>query len=187
MLVWYLFAPHIMLVILNLVLISLCVVIVVYDILHTIIPDELTVLIGIVAVIFLGQSTLQSGDYAIIMNSVLGGLSAFIFFWGLWFISKGRWIGLGDAKLALPLALIVGASGVFTMVVLSFWIGALVSLALLGINELCKRGKKHLHFRLPALTIKSEIPFAPFLVTGFLLVHFFHANILTLSYIFFSI
>ena len=182
MLVWHLFVPHIMLVILNLILVSLCVVIIVYDIRHTIIPDELTVLVGIVAVIFLGQSTLQSGDYTIIVNSVIGGLCAFIFFWGLWYVSKGRWIGLGDAKLALPLALIVGASGVFTMVVLSFWIGALVSLTLLGIHAVCIRGKKHLRFPLPALTIKSEIPFAPFLIVGFLLVHFFHASIFTITY-----
>jgi len=48
---------------------------------------------------------------------------AFLLYGGLWFVSKGRWIGFGDAKLAIPLGFILGAPAVFTFVVFSFWIG----------------------------------------------------------------
>lgn len=97
-------------------------------------------------------------------------------------MSKGKWIGFGDVKLALPFGLIVGLEGVFSMVVFSFWIGALVSVTLLGLERLSKRGKVRLHFLSSPLTIKSEVPFAPFFISGFLLVQLLHADIFTITY-----
>mgnify|MGYP003395011521 CR=1 FL=1 len=88
----------------------------------------------------------------------------------------------GDAKLAFPLGVTVGLGGVFSMVVLSFWIGAGVSLILLGLQRLLKRGKPALHFLSSPLTIKSEVPFAPFLILGFLMVQFLHADIFNITY-----
>lgn len=176
------FAGDIVLLVLNFALVAVLVVVVVYDMRHTIIPDELSVLIGAGAFCVVLYEYLQAGSWEEVLTRVLAGAGAGFFFWGLWYISKGRWIGLGDAKLALPLGVIVGASGVFSMVVLSFWVGALLSLLLLGIGRLLKKGKTNLHFLSVPLTIKSEVPFAPFLVLGFLLVHFFHANIFNIMY-----
>ncbi len=182
MLVWHLFGGSLLLTILNLILISLLMIIVVYDMRHTIIPDELSLGVGVVAIALLIQDFILYRNITDIGMSVIGGLCVFIFFGGLWYISKGRWIGFGDAKLALPLAIIVGLGGVFSMVVLSFWIGALVSVMLLGVGKIVNSGKIRLQFRTLPLTIKSEIPFAPFLIMGFLLVHFFHADIFSITY-----
>lgn len=178
---WYVFYADIALLGLHLILISIFVLIVVYDIRHTIIPDELTLMVGGVAVLMLGYEYVLTKDLFHILSSIGAGFGAGFFFWSLWYVSKGRWIGFGDAKLALPLGIIVGLSGVFSMVVLSFWIGAGVSLTLLGLEKVLRRGKIRLHFLQTPLTIKSEVPFAPFLITGFLLVQLLHADIFTIT------
>jgi prepilin signal peptidase PulO-like enzyme (type II secretory pathway) len=149
---------------------------------HTIIPDEMSLAVGGVAIALLVYEYTQTQDYMLVVYSLGAGLGAFAFFGGLWYVSGGRWIGFGDAKLALPLGVIVGLGSVFSMVVLSFWIGAVISLLLLGVGKMCTSGKMRLHFRSLPRTIKSEVPFAPFLILGFLAVHFFHADIFTFTY-----
>ena len=93
--------------------------------------------------------------------------------------SKGRWIGLGDVKLAWPLGLLVGSSLVFSFVVLSFWIGAVISLVLLAAARL-EEGKSYRRFLARPFTMKSAVPFAPFLITGALVTIFANFNVLTL-------
>lgn len=183
--VWHLFAYDPFLLFLNLILVSLLILIVFYDVRHTIIPDELTLMVGGVALAYLIYEYLLVGSITPAFFRLLAGVSAAFFFYGLWYISKGRWIGFGDAKLALPLGVMVGLGGVFSMVVFSFWVGAVVSLALLGIERLSKRGKISLHFLGSPLTIKSEVPFAPFLTIGFLIVQFLHADIFDITYLLF--
>lgn len=162
-------------------LISTLIIILLYDIRHTIIPDELTVIVGIFTLMILGYEYIEYRDLATLIYDVLGGMSAGLFFAGLWYVSRGRWIGLGDAKLALPLAIIVGYNQVFSMVVLSFWVGAIVSLTILSLQHLLERWKTHLPYLTQTITMKSEVPFAPFLIAGFLLAHFFHADIFDIT------
>jgi leader peptidase (prepilin peptidase)/N-methyltransferase len=181
-LVWHIFSYDNVLLILTLVLVSVCVVMLVYDVRHMIIPDELTLAVGVVALFFLGYTVFLNRDVSLILEHMLAGGCATLFFAGLWYVSKGRWIGFGDVKLAFPFGLMVGIGGVFSMVVLSFWIGAVISLSLLGLERLTKRGKKRLHFLPSQLTIKSEVPFAPFFIAGFLAVQLFHADIFTITY-----
>lgn len=181
-LVWSISATDYVLLILNLLLVTICVVMIVYDMRHMIIPDELTFMVGVIAFCFLGYAVFVRGDYGLIISHSISALCASFFFWGLWYMSKGKWIGFGDVKLALPFGLIVGLEGVFSMVVFSFWIGALVSVTLLGLERLSKRGKVRLHFLSSPLTIKSEVPFAPFFISGFLLVQLLHADIFTITY-----
>jgi prepilin signal peptidase PulO-like enzyme (type II secretory pathway) len=110
----------------------------------------------------------------------LSALGAASFYFFLWIVSKGRWIGFGDVKLALVLGLFLYPLQAFSMVVFSFWIGAGVSVLLLLSVALLKRGQKRLPFLPVALTIKSEVPFAPFMIVSFCLVFFAHANVLAL-------
>jgi leader peptidase (prepilin peptidase)/N-methyltransferase len=179
---WHFFSQDIFLLLIALALVSFFVVISVYDIRHTIIPDEMTLGVAVVALIFLAYQYIETRDAYLTATSIGAGAIALLFFWGLWSFSKGRWIGYGDVKLAFPLGILVGAAGVFSMIVLSFWIGALVSLSMLGLVSLIKRGKTNLHFLGAPLTMKSEVPFAPFLLAGFLLVYFAHADIFTITY-----
>ncbi len=184
-LVWHLYAPNYLFVGLNLVLVVLLIIVLVYDIRHTIIPDELSIIIGGVALVFIGVTAFLSQEWIEVLYQILAGLGVGGFFGGLWYISKGKWMGLGDAKLGLSLGAIVGPAAAFSVVVFSFWIGAVISLVLIGTQKFLKKGKTGLRFLNTTLTIKSEIPFAPFLILGFLLVHFFHADIFDITYILF--
>jgi len=69
-------------------------------------------------------------------------------------------MGFGDAKLGLSVGLLLGAIQGFSAIILAFWIGALGSLTYLLLNKtgFIKKAKK--------LTMKSEVPFAPFIVVG---------------------
>ena len=66
------------------------------------------------------------------------------------------------------------------MIVLSFWIGAIAGMLLLGIQKLRKSGQPHLRFLPEELTIKSAVPFAPFLILGCLAVIFFEIDVVDL-------
>lgn len=160
-------------------LMAVLMIIFVYDIRHYIIPDALTLLtIALVVALTVPHTneTVFLTSYA--WDVVAAALGAgFLLF--LWLVSSGKWIGFGDVKLAFPLALLVGAQSVFSMIVCSFWIGAAVSLLLLGLAKV-QRGKLALPFMPSGLTIKSVVPFAPFLIAGSLLVLFTNINVLNL-------
>jgi len=146
------------------------VVVAVYDLRHFIIPDELVLALLVLALAQNGYYLwLTNKSWLVVYNLLGAGLGA-AFFFLIWHFSKGKWIGFGDVKLAFPLGLLVGYVGVFSMIALAFWVGAAVSLLLLLGQHLAKRGQLPLRFRRYQLTMKSAVPFAPFLIIGFLLV-----------------
>jgi leader peptidase (prepilin peptidase)/N-methyltransferase len=162
-----------------LVLMATLVVVSVYDLAHFIIPDAFVVFLSLLALLYGGYIVWLSGDYMELLWRALASTLAFLFFAGLWWYSGGRWLGFGDAKLAIPLAFIVGVSGVFSMLTLAFWIGTIISVAILGWQKYGKRGQLGLGIGSHPLTIKSEVPFAPFLILGFLGVFLFGVDVLT--------
>ena len=72
-------------------------------------------------------------------------------------------MGFGDVKLALGLGWLLGVTRGFDAVVLACWIGAIVGLTMMF-------GKKK-------YTLKTELPFAPFLVLGAFVVFVFCVRI----------
>lgn len=158
---------------------SIMVVIVVYDTNHYIIPDSLVVSLTVLNFAWFGYLWWLGSPIVYTLHDIIAALIGASFFLFLWLISRGRWLGFGDVKLAFPLGLLVGAEHVFSMVVFSFWIGAIVSLGLVGVAKLL-RGKLGLRFGTEGLTIKSIVPFAPFLVAGCLLVFFTQLNVINL-------
>jgi leader peptidase (prepilin peptidase) / N-methyltransferase len=161
------------------VLMATLVVVSVYDLAHFIIPDAFVVFLIGLASLYLGYEVYLTGDYRALLWNVLAASIAFLFFAGLWWYSGGRWLGFGDAKLAVPLALFVGIVGVFSMLTLSFWIGTIISVGILGWQKYGSRGQLGFRLRNRPLTIKSEVPFAPFLILGFLVVFLFGVDVLT--------
>ncbi len=167
-------------------LMAVLIVVSVYDLYHFVIPDAFVVTLSLIALLYGGYELYQTGVWVIFIERVGAAVIGFGFFAGLWTYSKGRWIGFGDAKLAIPLAFMVGLTGVFSMLVLSFWIGTIISLGVILFATLKKRGQPHLQVGTRSLTMKSEVPFAPFLILGFVCVFFFNVNVLALfSYAFF--
>lgn len=159
---------------------AVLIVIIVYDLYHFIIPDILTFVLTLLAAAILGNAfVLGQATLIEIGISVAASLAGAGFFLFLWVISKGKWLGFGDVKLAVPLGLLVGATSVFSFIVLAFWIGAVMSLLYLAWQK-WERGKSGLRLLSRELTMKSAVPFAPFLVTSALVVFFTQFNVLTI-------
>ncbi|MCA9360498.1 prepilin peptidase, partial [Candidatus Kaiserbacteria bacterium] len=108
---------------------SILVVITVYDLYHFIIPDGLTLALSVSAIVLLAyEYFVFGGDQNRLAWTFGAAILGSAFFLFLWVISKGRWLGFGDVKLAFPLGLLVGPGAVFSFVVLAFWVGAAISL-----------------------------------------------------------
>lgn len=147
-------------------------IIAVYDIKHKIIPNQwvgFLALVGLIHASFASLGTIPAwGGNAIFpiipawFDFLAGPLIALPFAL-MWFISDGRWVGLGDAKLMLPLGWFFGIGQAISIFIFAFWIGAIPSIILL-------LGKK--------LNMKSEIPFAPFIILAALLVYITGINVL---------
>lgn len=165
----------------------------VYDLYHMVIPNELVLATGVVAVAVFFLQTQKDFSGEVLLYHALAGFGAFCFYGGLWLVSKGRWIGFGDAKLALPLGFILGPMGSFSFVVLSFWIGAAISIMILilprlmgylrfvvvAIKNMSATSGAHSHLTTKtSFTIKSEVPFAPFMVAAFALVFLYGIQVL---------
>lgn len=152
---------------------SLLLVIAVYDLKHKIIPDTLSFIFGILAFFSLfffpataGQVSSNFSNFPLFywhIPSVLeffsGPLIALPFYL-FWLMSGGRWMGLGDAKLALGLGYFLGFYLAFSALVLAFWTGATVGLCLIIFRK--------------GYGMKSEIPFALYLVLGAFLAFIFN-------------
>ncbi|MCH7529735.1 prepilin peptidase [Patescibacteria group bacterium] len=170
----------------TLIIFSILIVILIYDFRHHIIPDGLVY--SFIAFVFAGlfiDFSLSALAIPTVLDIVAGPILSFPIA-ALWFISHGRWIGLGDAKLALGIGWMLGLSGGFSAIVLSFWIGAFVSVSILFVNRVIffisrrKWWSISLFSGSRQLTMKSEVPFAPYLIGGLLLVFFFNINVLEL-------
>ena len=160
--------------------VSVLVVIAVYDIYHMIIPDEL---VGALMVTVISNQLylhILGLPLSVFGYNILAALLGSLFFMLLWRVSKGTWIGFGDVKLIIPLALMVGATAVFSMIVLSFWIGAIVGVGILAVQKIRHMTQPHRRFLPSELTMKSAVPFAPFLILGFLAVLFFQVDVISL-------
>ena len=80
------------------------------------------------------------------------GAGAFLFFFTLTAISQERWMGKGDAYVALAIGSALGWPLTMIALLFAFCFGALVSIILLIFSR---------------VGLKSQIPFAPFLIGGF--------------------
>lgn len=126
------------------ILVSLGMVIAVYDIRHKMIPIYFLIAFA-VGGLFIGVH-------------ILGALAVALPFLILWSLSRGRWIGFGDVEIMAVMGLILGISRGYSALMISFWVGALVMVPLV----LFFKHKKRAH--------DPEIPFGPFLLIGIYLV-----------------
>lgn len=120
----------------------------VIDLEHQIIPDELTWVCLILALFTVNNSLTSSLFSAFFLSSSL------LF---LHLITMGRGMGLGDVKLAIPLGLILGLEKGLYWLMASFILGGIVASVLLILNK---------------ANLKTKIAFGPFLIVGFWVIIF---------------
>lgn len=133
---------------------SIYIVILIYDFRYKIIPDPLvftSIFVSLITPLFFTRFSLL--DW-------FAGPIIFAFFASIWLLSRGRAMGFGDAKLGLSIGLLLGAAQGFSSIVLAFWIGAVVSVSYLLLH------KSGFIKGVKGLTMKSEVPFAPFIILG---------------------
>lgn len=138
--------------------------IVVYDIRHTVIPWSASFLLMALSLCMV----ILSGD-DLLMRLAAGPILAFPLLF-ISFVSRGTWMGWGDGFFELSLGWMLGLIAGFSALLLSIWIGAIVGVLLVLWAQLPSWRKR-------GFTMKSELPFAPFLAFGTLLVYFFHVSI----------
>lgn len=99
-----------------------------------------------------------------LLQPVLGGLVLASIFWALFQISKGRWIGGGDVKIAFSLGLIAGSP---TKALLVIFLASLLGTLIVAPLLLSKKLKMH-----------TKIPFGCFLIPAVIIVFLFGSSII---------
>ncbi len=127
----------------------------VYDLRHQIIPwaaSGLLCAFALIALVIEGPTLL----------AFLAGplLAAPLFLFSL--VSNGRWMGWGDSALELGLGWMLGLTLGLTAFLIAFWAGAIVGIVLAALSK--------------RYTMKSEVPFAPFLIFGAACAYFLHVD-----------
>jgi len=125
---------------------SSLIIIFIYDLKHYLIPDK--VLFPAIIITFFYNLFV---NFSLITNFLIAVVIASGFFLTIFLVSKGKWMGFGDVKLAVLMGLLLGVKNVLVALFLAFFLGAVISIILIILNR-----KK----------LKSEIPFGPFLIAG---------------------
>jgi leader peptidase (prepilin peptidase)/N-methyltransferase len=100
----------------------------------------------------------QAGIFSFkIYAGALAGFGAFLFFFLLSAGSKEKWMGMGDSYVALMAGLTVGWPDILPALILAFSGGAVYGIILIALKK---------------KTMKSQVPFAPFLAVGVFLAIF---------------
>ncbi|MDO8566863.1 MAG: prepilin peptidase [bacterium] len=142
-----------------LIALSTLLALVLYDLSHQILPSSLLtvfVMTSAAARFSMSPTIPEFFSSFVVALSIAASLAL------VHFASSGRAMGLADAPLALGLALLAGPAAL-TGFIFSFWIGAVIGIALLYKRP---RGSR----------MGVEVPFAPFLAAGFLLAYFTQWN-----------
>lgn len=114
------------------------------DIRERMIPDRTTAAFVIIFAVFV----LSGGDRAEIIDAIVGAAAGFVLL-GLPYLIRHNSIGMGDVKVLAACGVIYGALGVISLLLRAF-----AAILIYCIIQLLRR----------KITLKSEIPFAPFLL-----------------------
>lgn len=128
--------------IIYLVFVSFLIVIFVYDLLHYLILDRVSLpamAIALIGNLYLGMS---------LTNLILAGAVGASFFAFQYFVSKGKWVGGGDIRLGALMGLMLGWQILLVALFIAYLIGSIIGLGLIAVK---KKG------------MSSQIPFGPFL------------------------
>lgn len=133
----------------------------VYDIRWMLLPNKMVATITVLAsinVLILAVGHLHA-PATVILEAVLAATIIAGLFWVLFQVSKGKWIGGGDVKLAVALGLLAGTPiKAFLLIFIASVLGTIVSLPLLASKR---------------LKVQAKIPFGPFLIAATIIVYLF--------------
>lgn len=135
-----------------------------YDFKHKIIPDPFVYafsLLGLASLFVGGASWWHVPAWQALVAGPLLALPFAL----IWLLSRGTWMGLGDAKLVLGIGWFLGIGAGINALILAFWIAAFVSVLWLAWTY--KRFKP-----------RTEVPFGPYLILGMYIVLLFGVQVI---------
>lgn len=137
---------------------SVLAIIFIYDLRYYIIPDKIVFPAIVVSILFNLFFDLHNKNFSHSLSGLFAAILAGSFFLILFLFSRGRWIGFGDVKFALLMGVFLGFPKILIALFLAYFIGAIIGLGLIVLR---------------IKSLKSEIPFGPFLVIGTFIAMFF--------------
>ena len=152
-----------------LIIFSFLILIFVFDLKYYSIPDKIiypAILISFLYFLYFSFFVLHSLSY--FLYSLFSTFCFAFFFFSLWFFSKGKAMGFGDWEVVVFLSFFLGFPKILICVFSAFFLGAIAGIILIALRK---------------KSLKSELPFAPFLITGAFL-SFFLGDFLLSFFIF---
>ena len=131
------------------VLLSSFTVIFISDLKYEIIPIEMIIVGFITALIYHGITFI---NFITVINVIFSGFSAGLFFFSLWFFTRGKAMGDGDIYLSALIGFLLGFPDIIIALYAAFLTGAWFGIILV-------LGQKK--------SLKAHIPFGPFLIVGY--------------------
>lgn len=129
---------------------SFLIIIFLYDLKHYLISDKVIyTAIALSGAWYLISGIFYAKDFA--FSALYSAGLAALFFFLIVLVSKGKWMGEGDVKLAFFMGLFLGWPKIIVALFIAFFTGAIIGIGLMVLKK---------------KTLKSEIPFGPFLVLG---------------------
>ena len=173
-------------------IIVLWVAIAVYDFYHMLMPNVWVWSWNILALLFTWVWLFEVGaSFAEYLVAFGWGIAVALPLFALHFFSRGAWMGFGDVKFALGMGFLLGPYG-FLALLYAFVLGAIVGLALVFFSSPYAARLRaavtptRRSVEPPVkVTMKSEVPFGPFLIIGTVLIWFalFYAHMPLLTFL----
>lgn len=138
-------------------LISVMIVVFIYDLRWYLILDIITLPACLIMLIF--NLILGFNLWNLLISGIIGGS----FFLIQFIISRGKWIGGGDIRLGLLIGLALGWPGVLAAIIISYFIGSIVGMGMI-LTDKKQWG--------------SEVPLGVFLAVGTIIILFWQEQIL---------
>lgn len=154
---------------------SFLIVIFVYDLKYYLVADEViypAIVLSFLADVFFAFSgshfpqrdLIQGSFYNLFTSKALAAVLAAGFFLIIVLISQEKWMGMGDVKLAIFMGLFLGWPQILVALFAAFFFGAIIGIGLIVFSK-----KK----------LKSEVPFAPFLISATFIALFWGEKIIS--------
>ena len=140
------------------------IVLAVYDLRWYLLPDKVLLPIIIPASAILVAEALITHSPRVVIGGVLAAIAFGGGFYLLAAVSKGRWMGGGDIKLAFVMGLLLGLQRTALAMFIAFVTAALVGAVLIAIK---RKGRR------------DSIPFGPFLITGTIITYLYGTAIIS--------
>jgi len=101
-----------------------------FDLRHQMLPDAIVVPLGV-----LSLARLYMVNPDMLVSSLVTGLCLAGVFGALYAVSRGRWLGFGDVKLAGIMGILFGYPAAIGVTLIAVWAGALLGLGLMALRR----------------------------------------------------